>query len=360
MWTSFISSVSADSRRGEWRDSTSLAHARAPIAYDFKYRFDNRMIVVEPKNVLFSIVCPTFNRSKLLGRAIDSVLRQQLGDFELIIVNDGSTDDTRDLVSRYNDKRIVYIEHEKNKGTMAACNTGFDKAKGTYIAKLDDDDELSNHALQVAFDAFNELPNDRIKVLFFNCIDVETGLISGKSLPEEATIRYEDLLCQKLMGDYWVVVERSILSGGETLDERSWDDFGSLWLRLLRNFDGYYVPKICLLCYREHGLPRRSNSDTNSRNLQAHEYTAKVLLEEFGVDMKSYCPKVYSKQIAALAFYRLLNKNSRKARSDLLLSLKNHFTVFALVLLLLSFTGNEKSALFIYERVLRNSVRIFF
>jgi len=316
---------------------------------------------MESKKVLFSIVCPTFNRSKLLRRAIDSALRQQLEDFELIIVNDGSTDDTRDLVSSCNDERIIYIEHEKNMGLNAARNTGFNRAKGKYIVTLDDDDELSKFALQMAFNIYNRLSDGRIKVLFFNCINVESRLISGKSIPGETIIRYEDLLCEKLRGDYWVVVERSILPEGSIFEENLWGSAGILWSRLLRNFDGYYVPKIAYFAYRKHELPRLTNYEANSKNLQIHENRIKMFLREFGADTKLYCPKVYSKQIATLAFYQLLNKNFRQARLNLILSLKNNFSVYVLGLLALTFIGNEKSALFVYERLFRTYfARIFF
>ena len=316
---------------------------------------------MESSAVLFSVVCPTFNRSRLLPRAINSVLRQHFQDFELIIVNDGSTDDTKEVVKQYNDKRIVYVEHEENRGLSAACNTGFGKARGKYITKLDDDDELGRLALQTAMDTHRKLHDKDVKVLFFNSIDVDKMLIGGKSLPRETPISYQDLLCQKLRGDYWVVVERSVLATEAILDENTWSDLGRLWLRLLRDFEGYFVPEVCLLCHKDNQRPRLSNFESNSRNLRIHQYSTKVLLEEFGADMKRLCRETYSKQLAILAFYQSLNGNRREARSNLVRSLRNHSSVFAFGLLLLTLLGNEKSTLFVYERFLKGySSRVFY
>lgn len=92
-------------------------------------------------NPTVSIIIPTYNRSRLLARAVKSVLNQTYQNFELIIVDDGSTDDTREIVAGFNDKRIRYVRHEENKGEAAARNTGIKAARGGYIAYQDSDDE---------------------------------------------------------------------------------------------------------------------------------------------------------------------------------------------------------------------------
>ena len=90
---------------------------------------------------IVSIIIPTYNRARLLGRAIDSVLAQTFTDFELIIVDDGSVDNTRQLVLDYADQRIRYVWHERNQGQNAALNSGVLAAGGKYVAFLDSDDE---------------------------------------------------------------------------------------------------------------------------------------------------------------------------------------------------------------------------
>jgi len=88
-----------------------------------------------------SVIIPTYNRASLLLRAIDSVLNQSHQDFELLIIDDGSTDDTEELIkSKYSDSRLIFLK-QKNNGVSAARNLGITKSKNEWIALLDSDDE---------------------------------------------------------------------------------------------------------------------------------------------------------------------------------------------------------------------------
>lgn len=87
----------------------------------------------------FSIILPTYNRAHFLPKAIESVLAQTFEDWELVIVDDGSTDNTKEVVLSYQDPRIVYI-YQDNQERSAARNNGMSKAKGDFICFLDSDD----------------------------------------------------------------------------------------------------------------------------------------------------------------------------------------------------------------------------
>lgn len=103
-------------------------------------------------NPLVSIVIPTYNRAPLLARSIRSVLAQSCGDFELIVVDDASKDNTAEVVQGFDDPRIRYLCHEQNQGGAQARNTGIAAASGHYVAFQDSDDEwlLDKLALQLA------------------------------------------------------------------------------------------------------------------------------------------------------------------------------------------------------------------
>jgi glycosyltransferase involved in cell wall biosynthesis len=88
-----------------------------------------------------SVIIPTYNRAEFLRPAITSVLNQTYQDFEIVVVDDGSRDNTQEVVSRFNNRKIRYVRHETNKGVTAARNTGVLNSNGAYIAFLDDDDE---------------------------------------------------------------------------------------------------------------------------------------------------------------------------------------------------------------------------
>lgn len=96
-------------------------------------------------NILVSIVMPTFNRANTLGSAIKSVLKQNYSNWELLVIDNGSTDNTKEVVEQFaeNDERIKYsnVQKSNNPGISDYLNYGIKLAKGKYIARLDDDDE---------------------------------------------------------------------------------------------------------------------------------------------------------------------------------------------------------------------------
>lgn len=107
--------------------------------------------------IFFSVIIPTYNREKVLERAIDSVLNQSFKDFELIVVDDGSTDQTSEILKKY-DKNIKVIRTE-NKGVSAARNLGVQHASGIWLSFLDSDDEWLKFKLQKQAQFIIENPN---------------------------------------------------------------------------------------------------------------------------------------------------------------------------------------------------------
>lgn len=91
-------------------------------------------------NELVSVIIPTYNRANLIQQSVKSVLNQTYNNFEIIIIDDGSSDNTEEVINKLNDNRIRYIKHAVNKGASAARNTGIREAKGKYIAFQDSDD----------------------------------------------------------------------------------------------------------------------------------------------------------------------------------------------------------------------------
>ena len=94
----------------------------------------------------FSVVIPLYNKETHLKKTLALVLQQDFSDFEVIIVNDGSTDNSVKVVESFSDKRIELF-HQKNKGAAAARNFGIEKAKAKYIALIDADDEWKENHL---------------------------------------------------------------------------------------------------------------------------------------------------------------------------------------------------------------------
>src|SRR5882757_7271659 len=103
------------------------------------------------KSPKVTVLMPAYNAGKYIGEAISSVLGQSFVDFELLIVNDGSTDDTEKIIRSFHDSRIVMIRQE-NKGVSAALNLGLAHARAPYIARFDADDICLPNRLKVQYE----------------------------------------------------------------------------------------------------------------------------------------------------------------------------------------------------------------
>ncbi len=107
-----------------------------------------------------SVVLPTYNRVRTLERAVHSVLAQSFTDLELIVVDDGSRDNTHELMTRLadSDRRVRYIQHPANLGQSRARNTGISSAAGKFIAFQDSDDEWLPAKLGRQVEAMEDFP----------------------------------------------------------------------------------------------------------------------------------------------------------------------------------------------------------
>ena len=92
------------------------------------------------KHPAISVVMPLYNGEKYLKEAINSILEQTYSDFELLLIDDASSDRTEEIIRSYKDDRIVYIKNEQNLGLIKTLNKGLDLAKGEFIARMDQDD----------------------------------------------------------------------------------------------------------------------------------------------------------------------------------------------------------------------------
>lgn len=112
------------------------------------------------RSPLVSVVIPTYNRAHLLKQSINSVLDQTFKDIEIIVVDDGSADNTEQLIKDYNLSNLSYIKHEVNKGSSAARNSGIKNSKGKFIAFLDSDDIWVKDKLEKQLNTFDNSSAD--------------------------------------------------------------------------------------------------------------------------------------------------------------------------------------------------------
>lgn len=111
------------------------------------------------KKPAISVLMPVYNSEKYLNEAIESILNQTFVDFEFIIINDASNDNSENIIESYQDSRIKYFKNEKNLGVAKTLNKGLKLAQGKYIARMDSDDISLPERLYKQF-KFMEVYND--------------------------------------------------------------------------------------------------------------------------------------------------------------------------------------------------------
>ena len=125
-----------------------------------------------------SVVLPAYNCEKYIAKAIESVLHQTFTDFEFIIINDGSTDHTEEIIKSFSDPRILYQTNNTNKGLVFTLNKGIDVAKGRYIARMDGDDICLRDRFKKQFDHLQLNKDVEILATVVTLID-ENETVSG-------------------------------------------------------------------------------------------------------------------------------------------------------------------------------------
>ena len=144
------------------------------------------------KEPLISIVVPCYNSSKFIGECINSILAQTLTDFELIIIDDGSYDNTLEIVKSYNDTRIRILEKEHS-GIVDSLNLGYSHANGKYIARIDSDDLMFNMRLEHQYNYMERHQYIDILSSGMEVFDSDTNEVLGLNSFSERRISLEDM-----------------------------------------------------------------------------------------------------------------------------------------------------------------------
>jgi glycosyltransferase involved in cell wall biosynthesis len=199
-----------------------------------------------------SVIIPTCDRAEYLRVAIASVLNQTFQDFELIVVDDASTNNPSELVESFHDDRIKFFRHEARKGGSAARNTGIVNSKCDYIAFLDDDDEWfpDKLARQMAL-LLASPPEVGCIYTGYVTVDRSTGETRGQKIPQKRGDLSSDLLSENCLGGTSsVLLKRDCFDKVGLFDEKlpSFQDY-DLWIRISRKFHFDYIREPLLRYY---------------------------------------------------------------------------------------------------------------
>ncbi|MFH1127766.1 MAG: glycosyltransferase [archaeon] len=217
-----------------------------------------------------SVIIPTYNRAELLSSAITSVLNQTFQDFEIIIVDDASKDNTQEVISKFNNRKIKYLYHETNRGEAGARNTGILNSNGQYIAFLDDDDEWFPEKLRVQVDIL-EKSMSKVGLVYsgYVVIDRNTQKILNKRIPMHRGPVYEDMLYRNFIGaPSTVILRRECIERIGLFDENiAYGLDHDLWIRIAQYYDFDYI-KECLAIYCIHENRLSDNPDIRLKGLE--------------------------------------------------------------------------------------------
>ena len=212
----------------------------------------------------FSIVIPVYNKEKFVAKTIESVLEQTFNDYEIIIVNDGSTDQSESKISAFKDTRIQYYS-KKNEGVAFARNFGIEKASAEYICFLDADDFWYSNFLETMHRFIAEFPEQKV---FASAIEIETKnkLIKAHySIPTTSDFEIVNFFdaSQKecVLWTSSVCIQKSVFEKVGTFDTNiKHGEDTELWIRIGLQFPVVFIRKILArYVYDDESISRNSD-----------------------------------------------------------------------------------------------------
>lgn len=264
------------------------------------------MSEVAPK---VSVVIPTYNRSKILPRAIDSVLKQTYENLELVVVDDASTDETDSVVTGYEDDRLKYIRHETNSGNGGiARNTGLEHTTGEYVGFLDDDDVWLPEKLEKQVAVFEESDDEDLGLVYcwMNYYDGEE-LVERRHPTVSGDVFYEMLDKNAITAASTLLTRREVLGDIGAFDTDVPRGIDSDWIRrVARAYTVDYVPEVLVRYNIGHEYDR--DSDWDESGLRAAIEGTRMKFEKFPDAFESH-PEMYASNLAYIgACYGMLGE----------------------------------------------------
>jgi len=232
-----------------------------------------------------TVLMPVYNSERYVGRAVKSILDQTYRDFEFLVINDGSTDRSIDIIRAFNDPRIRVIDTE-NQGVAAALRLGMVKATGAYVARMDADDESLPNRLEIEKRCLDEHPGVVVVHGSVDYIDSEgvsvfldrdeghsnivtKWLLNWKNVPMHSTVMMRASILKEHDLNYRIEMNRA-----EDLD---------LWNRIAQIGDFMYLPDV-LIRYRIHS-DNVSNSSPIDLQFDAQTKVVRENIKRYGVEL---------------------------------------------------------------------------
>lgn len=237
---------------------------------------------------LVSVVMPVFNAEKFVGQAIESILNQTLTDFEFIIVNDASTDNSLQIVNSYKkkDNRIRVFNNKKNLHMSKSLNLGIDQTRADFIARMDQDDISVPERLEIQYEFLRSHPNIVIVGNDISLIDVNNAIIGNRTYPTTSDQLKKIMFRYSPFAHPTIMIKKDVYCKIGKYDGAKYpcEDI-DFWFRLGRKYEFASIP-IPLLKYRVNIV---SSSHSNVLGTEIMGFKIKInAIKKYG-----YKPTVY-------------------------------------------------------------------
>jgi glycosyltransferase involved in cell wall biosynthesis len=281
-----------------------------------------------------TVLMPAYNAAKYIGDAISSVLEQPFADFELLIINDGSTDDTVKIIRSFNDPRIVLISQE-NKGIASALNLGLSYAKAPYIARFDADDICMPNRLKVQYDFITAYPEYSVIGSAADYVDAAGHYIfthhpAGHLNEEIQQLKYS--VCPFIHSSVFYKKELIVSNGGYNEHAYTYEDH-FLWVNILDNEKACNLSQT-LIKVRLNPESITIDEKWRTRKFRSIKYATlkeRAITADQGIELYNISGKQFSKKIKEGAYYALCGKKfllnnyqPKKARQNVIKAIGLH------------------------------------
>lgn len=281
-----------------------------------------------------TIIVPTYNRAWSLPRALDSVLKQTSRDWHLVVVDDGSTDDTKNVISPYlKDSRIQYF-YKENGGVGSARNFGVTKARTKYVTFLDSDDELMSNAVdQMTHDIFL-FDKQKVKLILYFAKKINDDTYVDERFDDLQILRFSDILHGR-----WPAVETIQLIDVDVFKKEKFPElFGGLetilWHDILKNVSGALVRKKQLRIYHTDHDSRLTGKDFIVRRSVSMPELYEQFLEKFGADYVDNNRKKLAYIYTEKGLFEIIRGDAGMGRKSLLLAFCTNRMKFPVITIL--------------------------
>lgn len=295
------------------------------------------------KQKKISVIIPTFNRGWCIQRAIKSVIKQPYKNWELIIVDDGSADNTKKVVKKYlKDKRIRYHKLSKNKGVNFARNKGLDISSGEYVVLLDSDDEFLPHALKNIASEFDKTADKLVGVLLFNCVNQDSQVI-GISSKNGTILEFEDWVkAEKFTGEKIGVLSKDVIDDGFRFADSRGQMEGYFWLSVAKKYKTKFINKAIRIYHTEHD-DRLTGTGQMMQKAKHQNHIYNLFLEKFEKDILKIKPGRLFKIYFEKGINEILSNNPVEGRKSLRKAVKYNYKKLHVVavVFILSFLPNR-------------------